>query len=360
MADVATVKSPTAPETAEEVFELELTEEDAALVVVDEVVAEEEPEAAKDAEPKPKAEPVAEVPKPEPEVAEPKAAKQAEEPPKKRLDPIAREEREKRKHYAQLWAETAERLDAVEAENASLRARVGRAAVDDPNLKEHVAKLRERADKSQTMGELAEVLLEEFDRRDRAASNEVGQVAVEVDRAIYSLRCEVAEVRARVRHDDYDAVVGNSGLLGELRSVKGADGKEVFANPRIARKVYWTDDGKLAADPAERLYRLAVGKVEYERAQRGETDEEPEPVQAKPEGKPAVPEAEAERRGARRVIEQVERAATRPRGIKGIRKAGGPVGFTRAQLDLMMEQNPERYQALMKTHPDLERFHLGG
>lgn len=134
-------------------------------------------------------------------------------------------------------------------------------------------------------------------------------------------------------------------------------------HPAIYRRVYYTSDGGLAQDPAESLYRLAVGKLEYDRAQKGEPDPDDEPkpkAEATPKKAEPKPEAEAERRGAQRVIEQVSKNANRLKGIRRVPNAGEPQRMSRQQLDELMDGNPEAYEALMARNPGLQRFHLGG
>ena len=137
----------------------------------------------------------------------------------------------------------------------------------------------------------------------------------------------------------------------------------------IANRVYYTADKKLAPDPAERMYRLAVGKLEYEKSLKGE-DEEPEEIEAEPlkgkakskaEPKPEPKaEAEAERRGAQRVIDVVSKNSTRPKGIRSLPKAGaGPTRVSKKYLDELMETNPSAYERLVQRNPELERWHLG-
>ena len=77
-------------------------------------------------------------------------------------------------------------------------------------------------------------------------------------------------------------------------------------------------------------------------------------AKAEPEGDEA-----AERRGARKVIEQVEEIARKPRGIAGLKAATGPkTQWTKGDLDKLMRDNPARYQELVGRFPQLERYHL--
>ena len=359
MAETVT-RSPVAPATEEEeTFEVDLEGGDTPEgdPDADEVAA----AAAGDAPPATPAvaaeakEPESKSDEPTPEVT-PEPAKAKVEPPtpevaRERLHPAVREERNKRKEYARLYAEAREQLDAAEQRIRLLT--VGPTAAQSPALKKWHEELAAEADKAATMGDVLRLSIREMDRRDQ-------QRVQELNAQLYGLKCDVAEMRARVRHSDWEQTIQQAGLFAAIMT----DAQGNFHDPILARRVYYTADGGLAPDPAERLYRLAAGKLEYERTQRGE----PEMDEAE-EGAPAattakkvpVPAAEAERRGAQRVIEQVSKNSTRPKGIRSVPKAGvGPTRVSRQYLDELMDTNPAEYNRLLAKSPGLERFHLGG
>lgn len=308
--------------------------------------ADAKPEA--EATPEPKAEPEKPAEKPAP--VEAKASPEPDARPRERLHPAVHEERAKRKEYARLYAEAKEQLDAAEQQIRLLRA--APTAADDPALKKWYEDLAAEADKSANMSDILKLAVREMDRRDRAHVQELNA-------QLYGLKCDVSEARARARHADWEAVVHKAGLFEAIRT----DAQGRFQDPAIAKRVYYTADGGLAPDPAERMYRLAVGKLEYERTQQGDPDDEGTDA---PAAAPRVPkaeakvEAEAERRGAQRVIEQVAKNSTRPRGLRGLPKAEGPTRMTRQQLDRLLEEDPAAYDRLTKKNPGIERFHLGG
>lgn len=338
--DASTVESPAAPAAAEdEVFALDETPEPEDAEVA---LAEEEPEEGK---------PEAKAPKPTPAKAEPEKPEPAAKPEKhERLSPAAREEREKRKAYARKYEQTLTERDAAMAEIERLR------GAKSADLTQHYKGLVERADKAEKMSELMTIALEEMDRRDAAWQRTLADIQ-------YRQAVEMSQLVARQRHADYDDVLRRAGIFDAVQ-IDPATG--TWRDQEIGRRIYLTRDGRPKADPAEEAYQLAVGKLEYEATRnngdKAEAEEEPEREPAKPAGKAPLTAAdlrEAERRGARQVIETVERA--RPKGIANLKSAGKPAaGLTRRQLDDMMEREPVRYAELCKKRPDLERWHLGG
>ena len=352
-----TPAAPAAPD--EETFEVDLTDEAPEAPEDDlasgEAEGEETPPPTQAAAVEPAKAEKPKVTPPEPPPKPDVTSEALDDRPRERLHPAAREERAKRKEYARLYAETKEQLDAAEQQLRLLR--TAPSAADDPNLKRWYDDLGAEADKAATMSEVLKLSIREMDRRDRARVQELNS-------QLYGIRCDLSETRARQRHPDWAPVIEQAGLFRAIAT----DAQGRFGDPVIARRIYYTADGGLAPDPAERMYRLAVGKLEYERAQRGEpeADEEGGEVTtqgaAVPKGKaePKAEVAEAERRGAQRVIEQVSKNSTRPRGIRAVPKAEGPMRLTRPQLDQMLQENPAAYERLLQKHPDLERFHLGG
>jgi hypothetical protein len=359
------IASPAAPTTEEEeTFEVTLEDVETPEAEVPEVsdLETEEPgaeSAAEKEEPeKPSEEPAKPVVKSEPVKVEAKVEGPAKpevkpEPVRERLHPAVRQERSKRKEYARLYAEAKDQLEAAEQKIRLLT--VGPTAEQSPELKKWHEELAADADKATTMSEVLRLSIREMDRRDT-------QRVRDLNGQLYGLKCDVAEMRARFRHPDWEHVIEQAGLF---RAIK-VDAQGNFQDPALAQRVYYTTDGGLAPDPAERLYRLAVGKIEYERTQRGEPDPE-EPEAATPpgpkgaEGAKAEPAAEAERRGAQRVIEQVSKNSTRPKGIRSVPKAGaGPTRVSKKYLDELLESDSAAYDRLLARSPGLERFHLGG
>ena len=369
MAKTATVEDPKAPPAdaaAEEAFEVSLPDADAGEQPLRLDTEETEPE------------PDALAPKPAPEpVRQP--AVEAVAPPKKKpeakpaepappLPAAAREERAKRKVYAQKWATALAERDAALAEINRLRTGDGQPRQPDATLQRHLEDLKQKAEGADSMGKLMELNLGEMDRRDRLVQEQIAQIR-------YEHALALSQMTARMQHSDYDAVLQKAGIYAALQTEPGTGQAR---DPELARRIYLTRDGRLRADPAEEAYQLALGRIEYEAGLKGEEPEEPEPPKKKvaraasesePEAEAEEPAtgkketaSEAERRGAQKVIDVVSRNSSRPKGIGGLRSAGTPgsARLTRAQLDELMEREPATYQRLVKANPDLERWHLGG
>jgi len=342
----------------EEEFEIELPEDEEPVVpegAAEPDTEEPEPEPAPEAKkPEPPKKEVKSEPEPEPVKAEEPEPEPELKP--KRLDPIAREERNKRKEYARLYAETKSQLDAAERTIRLLREQP--TDPNDPNLAKWHKELADEASKATDLGDVLKLTLKELDRRDRVSRRELNV-------HLYQIQCDISETRARAAHPDFESICAQAGVFDAIQT----DAHGQFRDPAIANRVYYTADKKLAPDPAERMYRLAVGKLEYEKSLKGE-DEEPEEIEAEPlkgkakskaEPKPEPKaEAEAERRGAQRVIDVVSKNSTRPKGIRSLPKAGaGPTRVSKKYLDELMETNPSAYERLVQRNPELERWHLG-
>jgi len=353
-----TLRSPTAPATEDE-FEIELPEDEEPVVPEGAAETEDQDEPEPESKPEPEAKkpaPPKEVtPEPEPEPVKAEEPEPEPEPePKRRLTPIEREERTKRKGYMKLYAETKEQLDAAERTIRLLREQP--TDPNDPNLARWHKELAEEASKATDLADVLKLTLKEMDRRDRVSRRELNV-------HLYQLQCDISESRARSAHPDFEQVCAKAGIFDAIQT----DQQGQFRDPAIANRVYYTQDKKLAPDPAERMYRLAVGKLEYEKSLKGEDEPEPEPEPAtKSKGKDSKPKAEpkadveAERRGAQRVIEVVSKNSTRPRGIRSLPKASaGPTRVSKQYLDELLDTNPTAYERLIQRNPDLERWHLG-
>ena len=309
------------------------------------------------AKPAPEAKAAPEPPKSEPVVVA--AAPEAEKPVQRPLTPIEREERRKRKDYAGKWQAALEETERLQAKIAEMGREVqsGKAEIPEERLKV----LREAAEKADGLGKVAELSVQEAARLIQDNDKQWAARFTELQRRTH---IQISEVAARGRHPDYDQKLSEAGIYAAIK--QRDDGS--FPNPYLARRIL------LSADPGEEAYQLAVGRQEYEQAQKGEPAEEapmaeqkPAPAAApkaaeapKPEvAKPAEGEAEAERRGARRVVEKIEANAQKPRGIAGLRSAGTvKTQWSKPELDALMKQSPAKYEALLSKFPDLERFHL--
>jgi hypothetical protein len=344
--NVRTATVEAATEVSDEIFEVEIPE---GL----DLGGESEPEAPAPAK-KPAEEAVADdEPAPKPKVK----AKKDEE----RLPASTREERAKRKHYAELWEKTVEEKDRLEAE-------LRRRQQPQPTAKaskEYREALIKRGNEADTMGALVEIFLDEQDKRDSMWSEALNEER-------FNRHIQVSEAMARNRWGErYDIVCEKAGIF---EAVKMKPGTTQFQDPVLAMKIY---DSR---DPSAVAYRLAVAKLVHE----GKLDEvlgedasaaladiaeqprrkrsavlEEEEAEAQPD-KPAKA-ADQRRAGAREVIDVVGANSSKPRGLGALKPAGPPKkGLTRADLDRMDDENPEALEALFKANPRLRTWWLGG
>ena len=327
----------------------------------------EEEEAAPEAKPAkaeatPKVEAKAEA-KPTPK-AEPEAKTEPEKP-QRPMTPIERAEREKRKEYARKWQSALEEQERLQARIQQLQREV-KVTGDVKLPPERLAAVKGRLKASLKDAADLDVVAE------RAVEEAVGETAYllqerdkhyqqEIERLQFVNRVSLSILGARVTHRDFDEVLQKSGLAASIG--ERADG--TYANPYLAKRVYF------AADPGEEAYQLAIGQLEAEASKNGDrpaetvtTEDVPAPAKASGAAQPAKDvtedkEAEAERRGARGVIEHVETIAKKPKGIAGLKSAGGPkTRWSKGELDALMRANPARYTELVGKYPELERFHL--
>ena len=324
---------------------------------------EEQARAAAKAEPDKKPKKV-EVPKAEAEKAAPAAVPKAEaapaEPTKRPLTPIERAERDKRKKYAQMWQEATEEADRLQRRLAELEAQPKATQVTVPAerlqaIRDRIkVKLKDVAE-METVAEVA--ASESIQEAATLVQERDAHWAKEIERVQLLNKIGTSWLGARVTHKDFDDVLQKSGILPLITERNGS-----YPNPYLARRIY------LSADPGEEAYRLASGALETVRPNGAEEDTVEVALVPKADVVPAATpkatvkpeaEAEAERRGAREVIEKEEAIVRKPKGIAGLRSAGAvKTQWSRAELDALMRQNPRRYQDLIGRYPDLERFHL--
>lgn len=264
--------------------------------------------------------------------------------PQAPLSPAAREERNKRKMLASKYAQViAERDRAL----SKLDERTQQEQPAEAVLQLRAA-LTKRANEANDMGELLGIAIDEIDRVDRLRQAQIKTHEV-------TTHVRLSDLNARLRYPDYDQALKAAGITEALGHDNGK-----FRDPYLARQVY------LAADPGEEAYQLAKGKLEHERMLQGGDEDSPvpsQPAEVAPAAAPAATVvADAERRGAQRVVEAVNQNAARPKGVRGLRPAGGgeSIKYTKRQLDEMMEKNPSAYERLVETNVGLERWHLGG
>lgn len=252
-------------------------------------------------------------------------SKPASEP----LPPSTKEERRKRKY----WHGVAER---VTAERDAALERLG-VPVPRTEFRPDPARgeaLRKAADEASSVGVAAQLTVREmtdlFQDWQKNFFNDL-------DGYLHRRELRRLELDFKSRTPDYDAVCSQAKVFEACQI--GSDGQ--WKNPAIAHAVYFDESGRPRANPIEAGYHLA-----REILSQGHDDEAASPsdvtatapasvVRTEPAAAapvttaPAAPVtattetlADAERRGARQVVEGVAHTPNRQRGISLLRSAG--------------------------------------
>lgn len=328
---------------------------------------------------------VAEAPTPAPDkkVA---AAAAADEPDRGNLGAALKESRSKAKGYADEWRK-------AEAEVKRLRDRAGtRIDVDGPNedlqkagetakqaaerIRAAGANLRTRGAAADDLGAFASMVGDTTDAvaAEVLRTQEANQKAIESSErrsAANLLRERTLRQEEDMRKDykDFDKALENAGIFEACKMVPDGKGGRVFANPTLAEDIY------RHANPPRRAYELALGKAEADaedqRASLTDRNDDtvtetrrPQPASGRDTDRGgASSEGDAERRGARKVIDQVVDNAGRQRGLRAVPESAGTPGtrtIDRDYLDKLMVSNPDGYLKLTDANPNLKQWHLGG
>lgn len=252
-------------------------------------------------------------------------------------------ERQKRQRLAGDYQSLLRDYEALQAQ-ARLNATMGGIEFTEAEK----AEIKKRADEAASMGEVAEIVIDVFQKKTTVAERQKAFVTrkQELDRM---------EADFKGEHPDYDEMLERSGIAAAV-AIDPATGRN--RNPVIAKEIY------SAANPIQRAYELAIGALEHQ----GKL----EPIAEEPSAEPSAP-APAPAGGAPAAAAPAPRpapsvpAATppeRPRGVSALpRTGGGPARVSfhdRTVLDRLMETNFDAYQRLMEANPGLEMYHLGG
>lgn len=312
--------------------------------------------------PTPTAAPAAVVPPTPPPPAAP-----AGEEKKGDLGKALKKEREKTKRLTRenrnLWEDVQrQRQDASQK-------LVGRPAPADIAVTTDIPKVASEFAKKESLDGQAEVVLREAQRFTQDAIKRVQE-------SVGSYLWQVQEAEFREEHEDYDEVLREAGIWDATQQ----DAQGNFRDPLVARVIY------SSANPAKRAYKLAQDKLRAEGKRQDPDDAEDSvtesaalppgqpaasptiaPAPPAPAPAPATPEAlaEAERRGARQVIESAEVIARKPQGVRVLRNAGEPprVGLTRdfgLYLEQLMDRQPDKFLEFASQNPEVDRWFMEG
>ena len=294
----------------------------------------------------------AETAKPVPAASETAPARETR-PATERLHPAVREERGKRKRITVERDRYRNLYEQAEEEKARLASQMGPRAKPkaiEPDLS-NVAKTVERADKAESLGAQAQVVLDEVSRMLKGFSEAQTD---QMDR----WATDLLEESFRSNHEDYDDLLNHAGVHQAIKVVNGR-----YRDPVVARLIYGS------SNPAAAAYKYAKDKLQVTGEPGDEPSRDPGETErpaatterpAEPAAEPK-PEVEARRQGAREVAERVVNNANRSRGIRHVRPAGeGRVTVTAEYLDDLQTRNPEAFLKIMRSNPDLHRRYHGG
>lgn len=262
--------------------------------------------------------------------------------PKGDLKKALKEERRKKREIRGQWQQVLADRDRLLGELGRGRP-VGPVTVDPARL----AALKEKAEKVSGFGEHAELVLGEVQTLLADTSRQYADL-------LYRERLAWQEGLVKFQHKDFDSVLEQAKIWEGLQLINGQ-----YKDPALAKSIYES------SNPSLKAYELAIAKIEYEKGEV-EDDDEPEtpappvtPTNTQPVVAVVNTEVEAERRGAKGVVEKVVAHAAKPQGIRNLRDAGTPntQKITRKQLDDLSERNQDQFLKVMKGNPTLEKWY---
>ena len=145
----------------------------------------------------------------------------------------------------------------------------------------------------------------------------------------------------------FEPLVRKAGLWDSVQP----NAQNQYGDPALATRVY------MAPNPAAELLDVAISKLQDEG--RLESVMQEIQVTITPPVAAAV-EVPSPAPAAPRIVGATAPTSDHPRGIRGLPSAGGPPRgvLTKADLDRLMNSDPDRYSALLEANPGLERMHL--
>ena len=306
-------------------------------------------------------------PDPEPEVVAPVVVEPVVTPPSPAPRggtvplPALLEERRKRQDVTALWRQS--EADRARLER-DLRARSTAAAHAIEISDDEMRTVKEKADASGSIGEAVELAINPI--RDKTKVQARVKTLEDRQREMREGETSVRKATTFPGTDVsyFEPLVRKAGLWDAVQP----NAQNQYADPALATRVY------LAANPAAELLDVAISKLESEgrlesvmqEIQATTTPpvaaavEVPSPVPAAVVPAPVVAAPAAAVPAAPRIVGATAPTSDHPRGIRGLPNAGGPPRgvLTKADLDRLMNSDPDRYSALLEANPGLERMHL--
>ena len=287
------------------------------------------------------------------------------------MPPGLRKERDKAKRYRDAWESEKARADAL--------ATRPEAPIFVPLPAERRAALRKKAEEG-SMGDVFDAITDGFTEMLRGGHQQREQQTREQaeEQLLEEQRQRVNEMENdfKSKHPDFTTTLARGGIWALLNFDEAT---KRYTHPQGA---YWARIVHAAPNPVAKAYDLALGAIA---AKGGELPPDPEqtPVATTPAATttppPAAPvaattptpagtPAEAERRGAQRVVDAVVKNQARSVGTRGLPNAGPPQRrgiYDRGYLTRLQNTDFDAYRRLCDANPahdgllSLEAFHQG-
>lgn len=246
-------------------------------------------------------------------------------------------------------------------------------AFSDKEWADFIAGAKEEIAKADDFGGAAEEIFKRLRTYDKLR-------AERENAARWNQKIEILQETARGRYPDFDQMISDAGLWGEaipdqngtIRDLGLA--KQIYSDPNPPDAAYWVAVGKVAQKQGKSVREFL--------AERGRSApvpavapgaSAPSPVVTPPDT-PAPPvaahpgeprreptAAEVARRATAETLDQMASHSARPRGLRSLEPAAPPQNlWSFAELDRLMDRNPDGFLALVETNPGLDQWFMNG
>ncbi len=249
-------------------------------------------------------------------------------------------------------------------------------ALSDQEWEKFTAGAKDEIAKAEDFGAAAEEIFKRLREYDKVRAEREAT-------ARWTQKLEILQEAARSKYPDFDAMLVEAGLWGE-----GIPDDNGTIRDRVLAKQIYSD-----ANPPDAAYWVAVGRVAQKQgksvreflAERGRPAPAPSPAPAPAPAAPAAspvvvpptpaspvaahpgeparePAAiEAARRATADTLSTMADHSARPRGLRNLEPAAPPQNlYSFAQLDRLMDRNPDAFLALVDANPGLDQWFMNG
>lgn len=287
--------------------------------------------------------------------AAPAKAAEPEKKPAAAATPGEIAERRKRQVAEERASRIEAQADKLRSRNTNLEQQL---VADVPKPTERWAAVAAKADAETDLKAVVGMLFDEVDQRvsERMQAQEVQREKNRITRL---------EQQFERSHPDFKAKLREAGIFEGVTQVRDGQGRVVYVNPEMAEAIYGEEN------PAQAAYDLALEMLKIRARNNGQADtkdeitdvvDDPEPKRGQPARAQAtsVDLDAARREGAAQVTARLAAAADKPKGINALGSAGEPkMSLSLAELDDLLDKNPDAYERLIAANPRLGRWHLG-